>query len=317
VADPAMVQLFELLRRLAPSELPVLVTGETGAGKENTAHALHRWSPRAQGPLIPINCAALQESLAEGELFGHEKGAFTGADRAKIGLLEAASGGTVFFDEVGELSLAIQAKLLRALEGRTIMRVGATRETQIDIRIVAATNRDLDAEVKAGRFRQDLFFRLGGAHVALPPLRDRPREIALLANTFLEAGRAGAKRPPLTLSAAAMNALLGHGWPGNVRELKNEMEYLVATVDDSVVEPWHLSERFHGAITDSSPIAKPAGDAFRPIAEELRELERTRMSEALERAGGMQKKAAEAIRMPLRTFRMKSKQYRLDRKSHA
>jgi two-component system, NtrC family, response regulator AtoC len=311
VADPAMIQLYALLRRLADSDLPVLVTGETGAGKEHAAYALHAWSRRASRPFIAMNCAALQESLAESELFGHERGAFSGAIATRVGHLEAASGGTLFFDEIGELPLGIQAKLLRALETRTIVRVGSTRELPIDLRLVAATNRDLEAEVAAGRFRRDLYFRLGAARVTLPPLRDRARELALLARGFLDEARAAAGRPPLTLSAGAMAALARHPWPGNVRELRNEMGYLAATVDDHVVEPWHLGERLAPPGAAAPPPSSPVAP-FRPLAVELRELECRRMAEALAAAGGVQKRAAELIRMPLRTFRMKAKQYGLD-----
>ncbi len=221
VADPAMVQLFDLLRRLAASELTVLVAGETGVGKENGARAVHLWSPRAAGPFVAINCASLPEALVESELFGYEKGAFSGAATAKPGRLEAAAGGTVFFDEIGELPLGAQAKLLRALESRRATRLGALKDYDLDVRIVAATNRDLPAEVKAGRFREDLYFRLGGAKVIMPPLRDRPRELALLSQLFLARACAAAQRVAPTLSAGAMAALERHPWPGNVRELKN------------------------------------------------------------------------------------------------
>jgi two-component system, NtrC family, response regulator AtoC len=315
VADPAMMQLYELLRRLAQSELTILINGETGAGKENAARAVHVWSRRARAPFVAINCASLPEALVESELFGYEKGAFSGAAAAKPGRLESAAGGTLFLDEVGELSLAAQAKLLRALETRRATRLGALKDVALDLRVVADTNRDLVAAVKAGHFREDLYFRLSGAKISLPPLRDRPRELALLARSFLDraAGEAGRAAP--LLSAAAMAALARHPWPGNVRELKNEMEFLAATVTDSTVEPWHLSERLATAADPaaaSAPDGKtPVQTRFRPIADELRELERRRMQEALDAAGGVQKRAAELIGMPARTFTMKFKQYGL------
>jgi DNA-binding NtrC family response regulator len=310
VADPAMIQVYDLLRRLATSDLTVLVSGETGAGKEYAAQAVHLWSPRARGPFVAINCASLPEALVESELFGHEKGAFSDAAAVKPGRMEAASGGTLFLDEVGELPLAAQAKLLRVLETRRVTRLGAVKEHAIDVRVVAASNRDLAAEVKAGRFREDLYFRLSGAKVVVPPLRNRPRELSLLARHFLE--RACAGRPAPILSMGTLSLLSRHAWPGNIRELKHEMEYVAATASDPVVEPWHLSERLTAAPAapvevDSSlvPLSR------RPIADELRELERRRMVEALEAAGGVQRRAAELIGMPQRTFTMKYKQYGL------
>ncbi|RKH38307.1 sigma-54 interaction domain-containing protein, partial [Corallococcus sicarius] len=315
VADAALVRLFELLRRLAASPLPVLIHGETGAGKENAAWAVHHWSRRASQPFVALNCAALPEGLVEAELFGHERGAFSGADRAREGLLERASGGTLFLDEVAELSLPIQAKLLRALDQQVITRLGDSRERPVDLRVVAATHRVLADEVKAGRFRQDLFFRLSAAVVVLPPLRDRPRELPLLARAFLEDACARTGRPPLHLSAATMGVLGAHAWPGNVRELKNALEYAVATSPGPVVEPSHLpASLWSGEVPLERDVA-PEGDvgprAFSNLAEELRTLERQRMVEALEATGGVQTRAAQLIGMPLRTFAFKLKQHRI------
>jgi len=317
VADPAMAHLFELVRRLADSDVPVLVVGETGVGKENAAHALHAWSRRAEKPLVALNCAALQESLAESELFGHERGAFSGAVATKIGQFEAADGGTVFLDEIGELPPHVQGKLLRTLDTKRIMRIGSTQERTIDVRFVAATNRDLEREVAAGRFRSDLYYRLRGAKVALPPLRERPREIAVLARSFLDEACNTHDRPAMTFSAAAMDALARHGWPGNVRELKNEMQCVAATVDGVIVAPWHLSETIVAVPDRSARVASESAApvrarTMRPLADEIRELERRRMCEALAAAGGVQKRAAKLIAMPLRTFRMKAKQHGLD-----
>ncbi|WP_201756219.1 sigma 54-interacting transcriptional regulator [Corallococcus silvisoli] len=314
VADTALLQLFELLRRLAASPLPVLIHGETGAGKENAAWAVHHWSRRAAQGFVALNCAALPESLVEAELFGHERGAFSGADRARAGLLERASGGTLFLDEVAELSLPIQAKLLRALDQQVITRLGDSRERPVDLRVVAATHRVLADEVKAGRFRQDLFFRLSAAVVMLPPLRDRPRELPLLARAFLEDACARAGRPPLHLSAATMEVLSAHGWPGNVRELKNAVEYAAAMSPGPVVEPSHLPDSLRA--TPPEPARGEEGTAasprvFQNLAEELRTLERRRMMEALEATGGVQTRAAQLIGMPLRTFAFKMKQHRI------
>jgi len=305
IADPAMKRVYALLERLAPSELSILINGETGVGKEYAAEAVHHWSKRT-GPFLPKNCAGITESLAESELFGYEKGAFTGATATKPGLFEAAAGGTLFLDEVGDLPLAIQAKLLRVLEVKKVMRVGDTRERPIDVRIVAATNKSLDVEVAAGRFRQDLMFRLSGATVVLPPLRDRLSEIPLPARAFPAKFRAG-----MTITPAAMQILLTHCWDGNVRELKRAMEYAATAPDDSV-EPSDLPEDLVGAPSEPPPpppppVAPPTG--FRPLAEEIEELERRRIREALEAAGGVKTRAADLIKMPIRTFTNKLKEY--------
>jgi transcriptional regulator with GAF, ATPase, and Fis domain len=373
VADEAMVRLYELLRRLARSELPVLITGETGAGKENAAFAVHAFSPRAAKTFVTVNCAALPEALAESELFGHERGAFSGAVAAKVGLLEAAAGGTLFLDEVGELSPAVQAKLLRALETKRILRVGATQERAVDLRITAATNRDLERESDAGRFRRDLFYRLSAATVVLPPLRHRPREVAVLARLFLDEACARVGRAALELAPGTLARLAQHTWPGNVRELKNAMEYVAAAVEESLpmVEPWHLPGRLgstaalgHLAATGPAPViappaaaagsATPSGGAgsppasagasapplapgggptpagvpaaaptpiavagaatqFRPLADELRDLERRRIAEALAASNGVQKRAAELLDMPLRTLVLRIREYGLQR----
>jgi two-component system response regulator AtoC len=322
VADPAMMQLYALVKRLAASDLPVLISGETGVGKENAAFAVHHGSRRASGPFITVNCAALPESLVESELFGHDKGAFTGAGAAKAGILESAQGGTVFLDEVGELPLAVQARFLRALEARRITRVGEVRERPIDIRVVAATHRDLEAEVRAGRFRQDLYFRLSAATVLLPPLRERPREVPLLARVFLERACRALGRREMVLAADTLAALARYDWPGNLRELRNLMDYAAAAVADDVLEPHHLPEKVRGGSPGAfaepsargggvapSPVPAPVGGgSFRPLAEEIRALERQRMEEALQAAEGVQTRAAALIGMPIRTFSFKMRQ---------
>jgi len=325
VADPAMSRLYHLVRRLATSELPVLVGGETGTGKELAASAVHHFSPRRTGPLVAVNCAAIAESLLEGELFGWERGAFSGATSARAGLLEAAEGGTIFLDEIGELSATAQAKLLRVLEAKRVMRLGDTRERVIDIRIVAATNRDLEDEVAGGRFRQDLFFRLSGARLWIPPLRDRPRELPILAQRFLTDACRRLQKPVPAIADEAMRRLVAYAWPGNVRELRNLMEYVAATVEIDTVIAEHLPAPI-ASVGRRQPL--PAGSAatrapesvtsaspanFRPIDEEIRELEKSRMAAALAATGGNQKRAAELISMPRRTFVTKLKEYGLGR----
>jgi DNA-binding NtrC family response regulator len=308
VADPAMRRVYQLLDKVARSDLSVLITGETGTGKELAAAAIHHGSARAGKPLVTLNCASVHEQLVESELFGHQKGAFTGAVSAKPGLLEVAEGGTVFLDEVGELPPSVQAKLLRVLETRKVMRLGDVRERAIDMRIVGATNRDLEAEVAAGNFRQDLYFRLSAARVWLPPLRDRKRELPILASRFLAEACEQHQRGKMAISSQAMQRLLTYRWPGNVRELRNLMDYVAVAHESSVLEPWHLDERLGPGQVSTEP-ASPA--TFRPIDEEIRELESARMGAALRATGGNQTRAAELIRMPLRTFQSKVKQYRL------
>ena len=325
VADPAMARLYELARRLARSAMPILILGETGSGKELLAAAVHAFSRRADQPFVSVNCAAIPELLAESELFGHARGAFSGAVAAKAGYLEVASGGTLFLDEIGELSPAIQAKLLRVLESGELLRVGETTARTTDLRIVAATNRDLQREVDDGRFRSDLFFRLGSARLELPPLRDRPRDIASLTATLLGETCRKLGRRPLRLSAGAAIAFFRHDWPGNIRELRHAIEYAAALAQDdaSEIEISQLPAALAAPARKTRP-AEPAPVAgaraampatplperqFRPIAVEVRELERARMTAALRACRGVQTRAAALIAMPLRTFAAKAKRY--------
>jgi len=292
VLDPVMERVYGLAGRVARGTIGVLLVGETGAGKELLAEHVHRSSPRAAGPLIRVNCAALTDSLIESELFGHEKGAFTGALRERAGLIEAADGGTVFLDEIGEVSLSVQSKLLRVLEERRVLRVGATAPRTVDVRFVAATNRDLEAEVEAGRFRRDLYFRLAGAVLALPPLRERPLEIEALARRFAVEAASRLGQPAPELADAALAALRAHPWPGNVRELRNAIERAVLLVEGSTVELRHLP--FTAAVPAPARIAN--------LAQDLAEIERERILAGLAACGGNQTRAAEALGIPRRTL---------------
>jgi two-component system, NtrC family, response regulator AtoC len=295
VLDPAMQQLYELAGRVARGTISVLVAGETGAGKEMLCELLHARSPRAGRPFVRVNCAALTESLLESELFGHDKGAFTGAHADRAGYLEAASGGTLMLDEVGELPAAAQAKLLRVVEEGRVVRLGSTVPRPIDVRFVAATNRDLEAEATAGLFRRDLYFRLAGVVLAVPPLRERPAEIEALATSFAAetARRLGRPRPRLT--GGAIDALRSHPWPGNVRELRNVIERAVLIVERTAIDRDDL-----GLATAGRPAARPPGGGA--LSSELADLERHRILEALERCTGNQTRAAAQLGMPRRTL---------------
>ncbi|WP_141331590.1 sigma-54 dependent transcriptional regulator [Myxococcus sp. AB025B] len=254
----AMRDVFERLRKVAPSPATVLVLGESGTGKELVARALHAQSPRADGPLISVNCAAIPEGLLESELFGHEKGAFTGALTAHAGLVEAAHGGTLFLDEVGELPAPAQARLLRMLQDGEVRRVGSTRPRKVDVRIVAATHRDLPRRVQEGAFRQDLYFRLRVVEIRLPPLRERGEDLPVLAKYLLEKACRRIGRPPATLSPESLQALMTHPWPGNVRELENALERAVILSEGPVITPDLLAlELPGGEPLDAAEPAEP------------------------------------------------------------
>jgi DNA-binding NtrC family response regulator len=252
----ALLELLELLVKVAPTHSPVLVTGETGTGKELVARALHEHSRRASGPFVAINCGAIAPELVESELFGHEKGAFTGAERARPGSFEAANGGTFFLDEIGEMPPPVQVKLLRLLEGGTYMRVGSTEARRADVRLVAATHRDLQAEVRAGRFREDLLFRLDVVRLEVPPLREREGDIGLLAEALIAGLAAEQGLPARRLHPAALAALEAHPWPGNVRELRNVLERAVVLSDSEVLGLDALPPEIAGALR---PEAAPRG----------------------------------------------------------
>jgi two-component system, NtrC family, response regulator HydG len=243
----AMLELFDLLKRVAPHQSTVLVVGESGTGKELVARALHALGPRAGGPFVAVNCATLSEQILESELFGHEKGAFTSADRTKQGVMEAADHGTLFLDEVHEMGPGCQAKLLRALERREFRRVGGTRKISVDLNVVAACNVDLETSVASGKFREDLYYRLKVVTIAVPPLRDRREAIPVLAERFLAEVARHSGRPAKRLSADAMSQLTRHGWPGNVRELRNLMESLSLMVPRQALELEDLPASIRGA----------------------------------------------------------------------
>jgi len=303
-ASPKMQEACLLLRRLATRNLPVLILGETGTGKELAARMLHEEGPRRDAPMRVVNCGAIPENLVTSVLFGHERGAFTGADRARPGVFEDAEDGTVFLDEVGELSAAAQAALLRVLETRKVVRVGGNRELDIRARFVAATHRDLDELAKTGAFRLDLLHRLNAVTVALPPLRERREDIPLLVNYFLEQGNREWETSAEHLAPETLAALESYRWPGNVRELRNVLARAIALSDGDTLSVQELPESIRGSATQggaSRPTVAPLSPGL-DLRAHLKQVERDLMLGALERAGGNQRRAAELLGIPLRTF---------------
>jgi Nif-specific regulatory protein len=282
--------LRDTVTRVARTDLPVLILGESGSGKEVVARAIHYGSPRHARPFLPVNCAAIAESLLESELFGHEKGAFTGADSTRPGKFELAGGGTLFLDEIGDMSAGGQAKLLRVLEDRTVVRVGGSQPISVDARIVAATNRQLAEAVRAGKFRQDLYYRLTVVTIDLPPLRERRDDVLPLAEFFLEQFRRDAGRRRLKLSAEAKRRLQEHDWPGNVRELRNLMERVAFLCPEDKIEPGDL-------VFTLKPPPGEAGDPFAEmtLADATRAFEARHIERAVERAGGSMTEAARLL----------------------
>jgi two-component system, NtrC family, response regulator AtoC len=293
--DPKMVRILEMLRRVAPTHATVLLAGESGTGKEVIARCIHRNSQRSQSVFVPVNCAALSPALIESELFGHEKGAFTGAVGQHLGRFERAHGGTLFLDEIGELDGNLQAKLLRVLQEKTFERVGGTRQITVDVRVIAATNRNLQKAVSEGKFREDLYYRLSTFPIELPPLRERSGDIVKLAHFFLAKAARNLAKPPLTLTPEAEHVLQTYAWPGNIRELENTMERL-AILCDGVVEPDDLP------ITSTGPA--------RPVL--FREIERKAIEDALRANNGSRTKTARQLGISLRTLQYRLKEYGSD-----
>jgi two-component system response regulator AtoC len=303
-ASTAMEEVLELARKVAGSDSAVLICGESGTGKELVARAIHRLSPRAEGPLTDINCAAIQENLLESELFGHERGAFTGAMTRKLGLFELADGGTLFMDEIAELAPRLQSKLLRALEMGKFFRVGGTQKVSTDIRLLAATNRQLDVEVLEGNFRDDLYYRINTLTIEIPPLRDRPEDIPVLARHFLKQ-HTDVDTPELT--DEALDLLVSYHWPGNVRELKNIMERLVILCAGQQLQPQDLPlDLTSGRRTDG-------GGSLLGQDVSLEDLERAHIEAVLKRENWHQGRTADTLGISAKTLYRKIRTYGIDR----
>jgi transcriptional regulator with PAS, ATPase and Fis domain len=339
IRNPAMRKLYELAERVAPGDISVLVLGDTGVGKEVLAEEVHRLSPRRDKPFLRLNCAALSESLLESELFGHERGSFTGAHAAKAGLLETAQGGSVFLDEIGELPMSMQVKLLRVLEDRQVWRVGSMKPRPIDVRFIAATNRNLEDAIEKNIFRQDLYFRLNGITLVIPPLRQRPEEIEDLAREFINhvAKQLGRSTPP-TITEDVRDLMLRYAWPGNIRELRNAIERAVLLAGDGAILREHFPVEKMTA-TVSTPLSAPPshastvagfdiGHTFAPppaspvpdagslgdrLRNQVRDLERQHIMDALNRCGGNQTRAAKELGISRRTLITRLEEYNIPR----
>jgi two-component system response regulator PilR (NtrC family) len=311
-----MRAIFDLIQTIAPQTSRVLITGESGTGKELVARAIHENSLRAQAPFITINCGAFPETLLESELFGYMKGAFTGANENRKGLFEAAHGGTLFMDEIGNMSLTMQVKLYRVLQEGKVRPIGSTEETDVDVRIIAATNKEFEKEIAEGRFREDLYYRLSVIPIQLPALRERREDIPLLARHFLETFRKSMEKPIEGLSPEAVRRLETYDWPGNVRELENTMERAVALETGGEISLRVLPDRIAGY---SSSVAFGTGTGselpFPPegidFEKEIAETERKYLQVALEKSNGVRTKASDLLKISYRSFRHYAKKHNL------
>jgi len=301
---PKMMEVVRMINKIAPTSTTVLIYGESGTGKELVARAIHDGSPRKEKPFFAINCAAIPDSLMESELFGHEKGSFTGAGSREIGIFEAAEGGTVFLDEIGEMNIAMQAKLLRAIQEKEIRRVGGKINIPVDVRIISATNKDLEQETKRGNFREDLFYRLNVIRITLPPLRERGNDIVTLASFFLKKYSASCGIPLKGISKAALKILLDYGWPGNVRQLESVIERGVLMAENDHIQPEDLPAEVHheASLAGSLPFEFPAEGIS------IDDLERDLIMKAMQRADWVIAKAAPLLGMSYKTL-----QYRLEK----
>jgi DNA-binding NtrC family response regulator len=312
--DGKLRHVLQQLHRAAATDATVLLEGESGTGKELFARGLHALSPRADAPFVAINCAAIPDTLLETELFGHEKGAFTGAVARKAGRFELAHRGTLFLDEIGDLPLALQAKILRALEEKRFERVGGTQSLLVDVRVVAATNRNLKQRVSERQFREDLFFRLSVFPIQIPPLRERSKDVVILARHFVDRFCRDLNKKPLTLSSVALDELNTYAWPGNVRELQNCIERAVILCDGDTIQPRHLNLSFRAPAV-VAPAASPweeidlAGTMTEALRRVTAEVERRKLETALSETAGNKQRAADALQISYKTLLQKLKEY--------
>jgi two-component system, NtrC family, response regulator PilR len=318
--SPKMRAIFEMILTVAPQSSRVLITGETGTGKELVARAIHENSSRSQQPFITINCGAFPETLLESELFGYMKGAFTGANENRQGLFKAANGGTLFLDEIGNMSLPMQVKLFRALQEGKVRPLGSNEETEVDVRVIAATNKDLDKAIATGEFREDLYYRLSVIPIQLPALRERRDDISLLARSFLDRFRKSMGKPIEGISPDAMHLLEAYDWPGNVRELENTIERSVALESGSMISVAVLPEKVSRKSESDGPNVTPGashnGTVHIPeggmdLEKHIQEMERAYLVSAVEACDGVGTRAAELLKMSYRSFRHYSKKYNI------
>ena len=313
--SPKMKAIFELIENIAPQTSRVLITGESGTGKELVARAIHEHSARSKSPFITINCGAFPETLLESELFGYMKGAFTGANENRRGLFQAAHGGTLFMDEIGNMSVTMQVKLYRVLQEGKVRPIGSTEESDVDVRVIAATNKDLELEISEGRFREDLYYRLSVIPIHLPALRERAEDIPLLAREFLERFSKSMSKNIEGIETEAMRRLEVYDWPGNVRELENTIERAVALETARRVSVGSLPDRIQNHYQGSVPHASSNGNGIAlpedglNLEDHIRKIERSYLLAALERSGGVRTRAAELLRMTYRSFRHYAKKY--------
>ncbi len=300
----SMKKIEEMVRKVSPTDATVLICGESGTGKELVARAIHRHSTRSDRPFVVVDCGSLVENLFESELFGHVKGSFTGATATKYGRLELANGGTVFFDEIGNISINIQTKLLRVLQERQITKVGSSQVINVDVRVVAATNKDLHEAVKMGTFRDDLFYRLSVVPITLPPLRDRRGDIPLLADNFLRKYNHKRKKTVRSISDGAMKALIAYDWPGNVRELENAIERAVVLTENEVIEP---SDLLYYGLSAEAPSRLPAD-----LPQRLDDVEKQHIARMLKKYSEHKGKTADALGIDRKTLRAKLRRYELE-----